>query len=120
MERLGKRFLYPKLFQGDFAPSFYFTFKFTGFFGFQLYGCLCSSMLELDFGIHSPAFAKIVTDHKDHMGQIEPAMPFCIFIVCSMCISVDIITVKMARHYRFSVASQLKTCFFRFIRRLSS
>ena len=101
-------FLYPELFQGNFTATFYLFFPFAHFFLFHFYGRLCSTVFKLNFASHCPAFAEIISYHDDYMRKIELSMTFGIFIIFRFRVAVDIVTVEVARHYSFTIASQCK------------
>ena len=67
IEARAKRFLNPELLQSHFTPTFYFFFKFSGFFVFYFYSRFCSSVFKLYFTTHAPSFSEIVANHDYYM-----------------------------------------------------
>ena len=63
----SERLLNPELLQSHFTPTFYFFFKFSGFFVFYFYSRFCSSVFKLYFTTHAPSFSEIVANHDYYM-----------------------------------------------------
>ena len=84
VEALAKRFLDPELFQRHFAAALYLVLELAGFLGFHFHGHFAAAVLKLDFAAHAPAFAEVVSQVDDHVGQVDATMAFGVFVPVGM------------------------------------
>ena len=105
VERRSERFLDPELLQFHFASLFDLTLPFTGFGVFFFDGRTGTGMLEFDLSLHGPAFSEVVSEIDHGMGDIEATVSLVISVITGMRITINIVTVEIARQGDFTVTS---------------
>ena len=105
VEAFPERLLKPELLQGHLAATFDLVLELAGLFGLNFQGYFAATMLKLDFATHAPTLAEIIAQVDDHMGQVDAAMPFGIFVTLGMGVAEHVVTIEVAGVYGLSVAA---------------
>ena len=74
VEQRVEGFLDPELLQFQFTALLDFGFPLAGLGEFLLHRAAGSGMLELDFGLHAPALAEIVSEIDHGVGDVKAAV----------------------------------------------
>ena len=77
----------------------------AGFLGFHFHGHFAAAVLKLDFAAHAPAFAEVVSQVDDHVGQVDATMAFGVFVPIGMGISEHVVAVEVTGVNCLSVAA---------------
>ena len=97
-------FLDPELLQLHLAAFLHLLLPFPGFFELPLGRYARTGMLELDLGLHRPAFSEIVAQVDDGMGNIETPMALA-HMRRRARIPIYIVAVEIPRQGHFTVPS---------------
>ena len=88
--------LQPELFQFHLTAFFRIGFPFTALLIFLFYRRAGAGVLKLYFRAHRPAFAKIVAQIDDSMGNVETSVARVMSVLACARIAVDVVAVEIA------------------------
>ena len=105
VEALAERLLEPELLKGHLAAALDFVLELARLFGFDFHGHLIAAVFKLDFAAHAPAFAEVVAQVDDHMGQVDAAVAFGVFVTLGVGIAEHVVAIEVTGVDGFAVAT---------------
>ena len=105
IELRGEALLEPQLLQRHLAALLDLALPLPGFGVFLFDGRAGAAVFEFDLGLHRPAPAEIVAEENHGVRDVEAGVPGIRFIICRVGVTVDVVTVEIARERDLAVAA---------------